>query len=117
MTELPGEGVFRDATEKIPGLDNNFKLCILCQENKPNWEIRKSPELSSFQTLLTYVKERHTYGDPKVYSLYNRLHNISACQLKKHDSFFHKLCYADFGGLSKKNRAKDARCFGARYIQ
>ena len=62
-----------DVVEKVPQLENDFTLCILCEENKQRSDVRKSPELSTFETLLCYIKDRHSFGDRKVYSIYNRL--------------------------------------------
>ena len=55
-------------SQKVPTIRNNYELCILCQENHPNLEVRRNPELDTFATLLQYLKERQSFGDSKVLS-------------------------------------------------
>ena len=71
-------------------------------------DVRKSPELSTFETLLCYIKDRYSFGERKVYSIYNRLKEISPIELRDNKAYFHKSCYAEYGSLSKRNRVKDA---------
>ena len=46
-----------------------------------------------------FIKDKHSFGDRKVYSIYNSLNEISPIELRD---------YAEYGSLSQRNRAKDA---------
>ena len=43
-----------------------------------------------------------------MYSIYNRLKEISPIELRDNHAYFHKSCYVEYGSLSKRNGAKDA---------
>ena len=59
-------------SQKLPRLETNSEVYILCQEN----------HLDSFATLLQYLKETQSFGDSKVYPIYDRLCEITALRSK-----------------------------------
>ena len=54
------------------------------------------------------MKERQSFGDNKVYPIYDRLCKITALELKDQNALYHKSCYAEYSGLSRQNRAQAA---------
>lgn len=88
---------------KHPRVDNNFLLCIICQQETKEGVVRKP---SSYVKLLNFVKERAQYGDQNFPEINRRLDGLTNEALFNAGATWHSTCYKSAVNTDKCQRAK-----------
>ena len=71
----------------------HFNLCLKCQ--KPGNLVLQHIGLPTYEKFLECVRKRTNYGNPHFVQLNQRLHGLSAQDLKQNNAGWHRSCYGE----------------------
>lgn len=102
---MEGVGHLDVRAAKTARLDNNL-LCIICQTERNDTWVEK-PAVSSYQKLLSFIRERALYGDNKFPVMSKRLGDVTWQDLQAEGCSWHRKCYQETVHTQLLNRARE----------